>query len=83
MTFYETSFFRPATSTFPVPELPSPALVRKESQAQGHRTLKFKHLNLVVKFGDPSWVRLEEAQVMRRTQSPFLFDARRWILNTR
>ncbi|KAI1124789.1 kinase-like protein [Nemania abortiva] len=66
MTFYETSFFHPMTDTSPVPELPSPALVRKESQAQGHhKVVKFKHLNLVVKFGGPSWVRLEEAQVMR------------------
>jgi hypothetical protein len=46
--------------------LPSPALVRKERQIQqGHKIVKYNHLNLVVKFGDPSWVRLEEAQAMR------------------
>ncbi|KND87421.1 hypothetical protein TOPH_07925 [Tolypocladium ophioglossoides CBS 100239] len=65
MDFYETSFFRPASGSSPTPQLPPPALVRKESQAQGLKTVKFEHLNLLVKFGDPSRVRLEEAQAIR------------------
>lgn len=71
MNFYETSFFRTTTSTSPVPQLPPPALVRKESQAQGLRAVKFEHLNLVVKFGNPSFVRLEEAQTMRAVSRLF------------
>lgn len=65
MDFRETSFFRPASSISATPQLPPPALVRQESQAEGLKTVKFKHLNLVVKFGDPSWARLEEAQALR------------------
>ncbi|KAK4156990.1 hypothetical protein C8A00DRAFT_40576 [Chaetomidium leptoderma] len=68
MDFHETSFFRPVSSTSPAPQgppLPAPALVREESQAQGRKTVKFEHLNLLVKFGHPSRVRLEEAQAIR------------------
>ncbi|ROT39297.1 kinase-like protein [Sodiomyces alkalinus F11] len=63
--FRESSFFRSASSSSPTPQLPPPAIVRKEGQVQGRKTVKFEHLNLVVKFGDPSWVRLEEAQALR------------------
>lgn len=63
--FRETSFFRSASSSSPTPQLPAPAAVRKEGQVQGRTIVKFEHLNLVVKFGDPSCVRLEEAQALR------------------
>lgn len=64
MDFYESSFFRPATSTSPTPQLPPPALVREKTKTRAVRVVNFEHLNLVVKFGSPSRVKLEEAQAM-------------------
>lgn len=71
MTFYETAFFRSAASTSPVRQLPTPAAGRREAHIRGLRTVKFEELNLVVKFGDSSRVRLEEAQAMRAISQPF------------
>lgn len=67
MDFYETSFFRPASSTSPSgpsPQLPPPSLVLETGKGRGSRVVKFEHLNFVVKFGPPSKVKLEEAQAM-------------------
>ncbi|EAQ87381.1 hypothetical protein CHGG_04000 [Chaetomium globosum CBS 148.51] len=64
MDFHESSFFRPASNTSPTPQLPIPELVRETSKAQGLSVVMFENLNLVVKFGGPPNVKLEEAQVM-------------------
>ncbi|KAI0117738.1 kinase-like protein [Nemania sp. FL0031] len=81
MNFYDTSFFCSPTRTLFFPKLPSPALVRKESQARFggsfqhlgdvNERVEFKHLNLLVKFGHPRHVSLEEALVMRTMKQLF------------
>lgn len=47
-----------------MPQLPTPNVVRERGKREGRRAVIFEDLDLVVKFGDPSWVRLEEAQTM-------------------
>jgi hypothetical protein len=61
--FRETSFFSniPGKS----PELPTPDELRGRLQPGRSTIIKFEHLNLLVKFGDPAHVRLAEAQTIR------------------
>ncbi|KAI1774792.1 kinase-like protein [Hypoxylon cercidicola] len=69
--FYESPFFHGSSPV--LPQLPSPAAVRKEWNTQGRHTraIKFEHLKLAVKFGRPTSVKLEEAQTMRAIHQAF------------
>lgn len=69
--FNDSSFFQPSTGSSPV--LPSPATVRQEWHKLGRHTraIQFEDLGLVVKFGDPQSVRLEEAQAMKAIHQAF------------
>ena len=66
---HETSFF--SSSQLPFPQLPTPASVLEQCPDQGACVVKFEHLNLAVKIGDPSYLRLEEAQTMRAIRQAF------------
>ena len=62
MDFYDTSFFQ---RSWPLlPQLPSPAEILQQYPDQGRGVIKFEHLNLIVKVGHSSYLRLEEAQTM-------------------
>jgi hypothetical protein len=61
--FRETSFF--GNSPGKSPELPTPDELRGRLQPGRSTIVKFEHLNLLVKFGDPAHVRLAEAQAIR------------------
>lgn len=67
--FHDTSFFN--SGQLPVPQLPTPAEIRQQYLDRGARVIKFEHLNLIVKIGHPSQVRLEEAQTMRAIRQAF------------
>lgn len=62
MDFRDTSFFRSGDALL---QLPSPSSILEQFPDAGVRIVKFKHLNLAVKIGDSSYLRLEEAQTMR------------------
>ncbi|TWU78397.1 hypothetical protein ED733_008767 [Metarhizium rileyi] len=66
--FRDTSFFRLGD---PLLQLPSPALILQQFPDKGAGIVKFEHLSLAVKFGDSSYLRLEEAQTMRAIRQVF------------
>lgn len=67
MDFRDTSFFRDE----PLRLLPSPASILQQFPDKGAGVVKFEHLNVAVKFGDSSYLRLEEAQTMRAVKQVF------------
>jgi hypothetical protein len=69
MDFHDTSFFHPSSGR--VPQLPSPTELLQRSPDRERNVVKFEHLNLVVKFGPPYYVRLEEAQAMVAMRQAF------------
>lgn len=68
MDFRDTSFFR---SGDPSLQLPSPAAIFQQFPDKGACVVKFEHLNLAVKIGHCSYMRLEEAQTMRAVRQVF------------
>ena len=73
LDFHDTTFFRTPVGAVAAPaKLPTPAAVRDEWQRQDRPyVVKVMHMNLVVKFGAPHNVRLEEAQTMRAIRQLF------------
>ncbi|POR30952.1 Phosphotransferase enzyme family protein [Tolypocladium paradoxum] len=71
MDFHDTSFFRSNLHNCPVPQLPTPASILEQYPNGGAYVAKFEHLNLAVKFGQSSYLRLEEAQAMRAMRQIF------------
>lgn len=67
--FHDTSFFQ--LSPDPFPQLPTPASILEQWPDHGGGVIKFEHLNLAVKLGDSSYLRLEEAQTMRAIRQAF------------
>ncbi|RSL82348.1 hypothetical protein CDV31_016943 [Fusarium ambrosium] len=67
--FHDTSFFQSESDT--CPQLPTPAWILKQWQNQGSGVITIDHLNLAIKFGDSSYLRLEEAQTMRAIRQAF------------
>ncbi|PNY21222.1 Uncharacterized protein TCAP_07279 [Tolypocladium capitatum] len=67
--FYDTSFFQ--SSAAPSPQLPTPSSILAQWPKLGSGVVKFEHLHLAVKFGDSTYVRLEEAQTMRAIRQAF------------
>jgi hypothetical protein len=67
--FHDTSFF--SSSQLPFPQLPTPASILAQCPDHGANVIKFEHLNLAVKVGDSSYLRLEEAQTMRAIRQAF------------
>ncbi|WVO17677.1 hypothetical protein L204_105374 [Cryptococcus depauperatus] len=61
MDFRDTSFFQPGN---PLNELPSPASILQQFGDRGATVVKMPHLNLAVKLGHNSYLRLEKAQTM-------------------
>lgn len=55
-------------------QLPTPMAVRKKGEPGRLKVVKFEEINLVVKFGPPSVVRLEEAQVMIALRKAFSME---------
>lgn len=70
--FHETSFFN--SSQRPFPQLPTPASILQQYPNHGAGVIKYEHLNLAVKIGDSSYLRLEEAQTMRAIRDAFPHD---------
>lgn len=70
--FLDTSFFN--SGQLPIPQLPTPAWVRQQGSRRGARVVKFEHLNLAVKLGPSSYLRVEEAQTMRAIWQLFRHD---------
>lgn len=70
VNFYDTSFFRSNSSH--LPQLPSPASILQQHPHHGASVVKYAHLNLAVKFGDASYLRIEEAQTMRALRQLFV-----------
>ncbi|OTA99099.1 hypothetical protein M426DRAFT_68456 [Hypoxylon sp. CI-4A] len=74
MDFHDTAFFQTSRPEAHVPQLPTPAVIRKAHSiahpvAQG--TIRFEALNLFVKFGPPYFVRREEALALRAMNKAF------------
>ncbi|PNY26211.1 Uncharacterized protein TCAP_03855 [Tolypocladium capitatum] len=69
--FHETSFFQTPTSTSPIPQLPTPPEVLSARQYTYQYVIKFEDRNLVVKFGRPPAVDLEEALALRAAKHAF------------
>jgi hypothetical protein len=67
--FHDTAFFR--SSLRPFPQLPTPASILQQCPDHGASVVKFEHLDLAVKVGDSSYLRLEEAQTMRAIRHAF------------
>lgn len=67
MDFLDTCFFR----IEPLRQLPSPASILQQFPDKGFGVVKCEHINVVVKFGDSSYLRLEEAQTMRAVKQVF------------
>ncbi|ORY71312.1 uncharacterized protein BCR38DRAFT_416435 [Pseudomassariella vexata] len=67
--FVETSFFH--SHALASPQLPTPANVLKENPDLEEGVAIYKKLNLAIKFGGPSYLRLEEAQTMRAVKRAF------------
>ncbi|KAI1642837.1 kinase-like protein [Daldinia loculata] len=73
MDFHDSTFFQTSIPGAPVPELPTPAAVL---EASSHRSsargiVRFDDLNLFVKYGPPSYVRVEEALALRAVNKAF------------
>lgn len=70
--FRNTSYFRVAARSIPVPPLPPPAAVLAERPHAHSGTVRYEHLGLIVKFGLAHKVRVEEAQALQavRRASP-------------
>ena len=67
--FLDTSFFQ-SNGASPLPSLPTPAEIYQKFHSD-RGVFKFDSLNLVVKVGHPSSVRLEEAQAMIAVRRAF------------
>ncbi|KAK8087337.1 phosphotransferase enzyme family protein [Apiospora phragmitis] len=68
--FPDTSFFHSPPSC--PPQLPAPSTILEQRPDAGSQAVvKYEDLNLVVKFGTPTCVRLEEAQIMRAVRGAF------------
>ncbi|KAI0384538.1 kinase-like domain-containing protein [Hypomontagnella monticulosa] len=73
MEFHDTTFFQINSLGSPVPRLPTPAEVRKvwpHGRGQGG-TARFDDLDLFVKFGPPSYARVEEALALRAVNKAY------------
>lgn len=69
VNFYDTSFFQNATHASR--QLPTPASILQSSPNHAAGLIKFDCLNLAVKFGPSTYLRLEEAQTMRAIRQAF------------
>ncbi|KAK9783573.1 putative Kinase-like domain-containing protein [Seiridium cardinale] len=70
--FLDTSFFR--SDKPDPPQLPAPGAILEQYPDLEGGVVKYENLNLAVKFGESTYVRLEEAQTMRAVRHAFLND---------
>ena len=69
--FRDTSYFKVASPAIPVPPLPPPAAVLAERPHAHSAVVRYEHLGLLVKFGLPHKVRVEEAQALQALRRAF------------
>lgn len=68
MDFYDSSFFRQNSSR----QLPTPGSILERQSKLGSGIIKFEDMDMVVKYGPSSYLRLEEAQTMYALTRAFL-----------
>lgn len=67
MDFHDSSFFRQNPSR----HLPTPAFILERQSKLGSGIVKFEDMDMVVKYGPSSYLRLEEAQTMHALMRAF------------
>lgn len=70
----KSSFFQTRLEKGSAPRLPSPEEILQRNAGEGYGVLKYESLNLVVKYGAPSELRIDGAVAMHATQQAFSKD---------
>lgn len=70
----KSSFFQTRSALGSAPRLPSPGEVLQRNAGEGYGVIKYEELNLVVKYGSPSELRVEGAVAMHAIQQAFSRD---------